>query len=134
MEEKYSSQESKERMTEKLIGLCRAAGGVTTGFDAVLGEVRGGRAKFVLIASDASDRTRKQLSDKCRYYHVTCFNGPYTSGEIAGMLGRQSGCVAAAFTGKGPSDGVCRALAEMCPEPGTASPDGEGCDDRKDDV
>ena len=121
-------------MTEKLIGLCRAAGGVTVGFDAVLAEVRAKRAKFVLIASDASARTRKQLKDKCGTYRVTCFEGAYTSEGLAKMLGRRSGCVAAAFTGKGPSDGVCRALAEMCPEPGTASPDGEGCDDRKDDV
>ncbi len=60
-------------MTEKLIGLCRAAGGVACGTDAALGEVRRGRAKFVLIASDVSDRTRKQLTDKCKYYHVTCF-------------------------------------------------------------
>ena len=116
-------------MTERLIGLCRAAGGVTVGFDAVLGEVRGGRAKFVLIASDASDRTRKQLSDKCRYYHVTCFEGAYSSEELSGMLGRRSGCVAAAFTGKGPCESVCRALLETCPRP-----QAECCDDRKDDV
>ena len=116
-------------MTERLIGLCRAAGGVTVGFDAVLNEVRSGRAKFVLIASDASDRTRKQLSDKCKYYHVTCFEGAYTSAGLAEMLGRRSGCVAAAFTGKGPYDSVCRALSETCPSRAT-----ECCDDRKDDV
>lgn len=116
-------------MTEKLIGLCRAAGGVTVGFDSVLADVRGGRAKFVIAASDASDRTRKQLSDKCKYYHVTCFEGAYTSAELAQMLGRRSGCVAAAFTGKGPYEGVCRALSEARP-----SPQAECCDDRKDDV
>ena len=116
-------------MTEKLIGLCRAAGGVTVGFDAVMAEIRGGRAKFVLIASDASDRTRKQLSDKCKYYHVTCFEGAYSSEALSEMLGRRSGCVAAAFTGKGPWENVCRALSQTCPLPGA-----ESCDDRKDDV
>ena len=116
-------------MTERLIGLCRAAGGVTVGFDAVMAEIRGGRAKFVLVASDASDRTRKQLSDKCKYYHVTCFEGAYTSAGLAEMLGRRSGCVAAAFTGKGPYESVCRALLGTDPSPAT-----ECCDDRKDDV
>ena len=45
-------------MNTGYIGLCVAAGGVTTGFDLVLGEIRRGRAKFVLIASDASERTK----------------------------------------------------------------------------
>ncbi len=123
------AEEEKERMTEKLIGLCRAAGGVTVGFDAVLAEVRAGKAKFVLIASDASARTRKQLKDKCGTYRVTCFEGTYTSEELGKMLGRRSGCVAAAFTGKGPCDSVCRALSEAAPRLAT-----ECCDDRKEDV
>ncbi len=55
---------------EKYIGLTRAAGGVTTGFDSVMAEIRGGRSKIVLIASDASDRTKKQLTDKCKFYSV----------------------------------------------------------------
>lgn len=97
-------------MTEKLIGLCKAAGGVVTGTDAVLTEVRRGRAKFVLIASDASERTQKQLTDKCNYYHVTYFIGNYTGAAIADMLGKRSCCVAAAFTGVGPWESVCRAL------------------------
>ena len=121
-------------MTEKLIGLCRAAGGVTTGFDAVLGEVRANRARFVLVASDASGRTRKQINDKCKYYHVTCFEGTYSSEALSEMLGRRSGCVAAAFTGKGPFEGVCRALSDACPQPGSAFSEGECCEDRKDDV
>ena len=114
-------------MTEKLIGLCRAAGGVTVGFDAVLREVRSGRARFVLMASDASERTRKQITDKCRYYGVTCFDGPYPSADLAKMLGRRSGPAAAAFTGKGPFESVCRALSET-------RRGGDVRDDRKDDV
>ena len=43
------------------MGLCKAAGGVTSGFDSVLGEVRCGKSKLVMIASDASERTRKQI-------------------------------------------------------------------------
>ena len=105
--------------TEKLkglIGLCRAAGGVACGTDAALQEIRRGRAKFVLIASDASDRTRKQLTDKCKYYHVTCFDGIYSGTALADMLGRHSCCAAAAFTGTGPWEGVKNALAPTLTE------------------
>ncbi len=113
-------------MTEKRIGLCMAAGGVTVGADAVLDAVRRGRAKFVLLASDASARTRKQITDKCNYYHVTVFDGTYTGAALAAMLGKRSCCAAAAFTGKGPWEGVCQALsAETRAQ--------ECCDDRKDD-
>ncbi len=114
-------------MTEKLIGLCRAAGGVTMGAEAVLDEVRRGRAKFVLLASDASARTRKQITDKCNYYHVKLIDGTYTGEALAGMLGKHSCCAAAAFTGKGPWEGVCRAL-------GGETRATECCEDRKDDV
>ena len=118
-------------MTEQLIGLCRLAGGVVVGFDAVLGEVRAGRAKFVLVASDASDRTRKQLHDKCNYYHVTIFDGTYTSARLAEILGKRSLCAAAAFTGKGPSEAVKDALGRERPAAGEV---GERREDRKDDV
>ena len=118
-------------MTEKLIGLCRVAGGVTVGFDAVMAEIRGGRAKFVLVASDASDRTRKQLHDKCNYYHVTIFDGTYSSARLAEILGKQSLCAAAAFTGKGPSEAVKNALGRECTAAGEV---GERREDRKDDV
>lgn len=101
-----------DRKIENYMGLCRAAGGVTTGFDLVLGEVRRKKALFVLIADDASERTRKQISDKCEYYEVKCFPADLTSEELARVLGKRSSCAAAAFTGKGP----CRPLLSLFEE------------------
>ena len=87
-----------------------AAGGVKTGVDIVLGEVRSRRAKFVLLACDASERTKKQVRDKCTYYNVTLFSGGYTGDDIAQMLGKKSSCAAVAFIGKGPWESVKTAL------------------------
>lgn len=101
-----------DRKLENYIGLCRAAGGVTTGFDLVLGEVRRKKAVFVLIADDASERTRKQISDKCGSYQVPYFPAGMTSEELAGLIGKKSACAAAAFTGKGP----CRPLLSLYEE------------------
>ena len=119
-------------MTERYIGLCMAAGGVITGTDLVLGAVRGGKAKFVLIASDASNRTKKQLTDKCTYYNVNYCIGEYDSAAIAQMLGKRSSCSAAAFTGRGPWLNVMRTFISNDPlsEKPAAK---ECCDDRKDD-
>ena len=106
-----------------------AAGGVITGVDSVLGAVRGGKAKFVLIARDASDRTKKQITDKCTYYQVKYGTCEYDSAAIAQMLGKKSLCSAAAFTGRGPWAGVMKAF-----EADTGNPmEKECCDDRKDD-
>ena len=98
-------------MEERLIGLCMAAGGVVTGFDSVLPEVRRGRAKFLLIAADASERTKKQLTDKCTHYQTKYRTGPYTGEELARMLGKKSTCMAAAFTGRGPWEGLWQKLS-----------------------
>ena len=101
-----------DRKLENYLGLCRAAGGVTTGFDLVLGKVRRKKAVFVLIADDASERTRKQISDKCDYYEVKYFPAGCASDELARLIGRKSSCAAAAFTGRGP----CRPLLSLFEE------------------
>ncbi len=115
-------------MTERMIGLCMAAGGVTVGFDLILGEIRRGRVKFLLIARDASERTRKQLTDKCRYYNVRFFITQYDSADLAHILGKSAVCAAAAFTGRGPWECVCRTFEAEEPQKTD-----ECCDDRKDD-
>ena len=116
-------------MIEKYMGLCRAAGGVTTGVDSTLAEVRRGRAKFVLIASDASERTKKQLTDKCKFYNTKYFINSYDSAAIAHILGKNSPCAAACFSGKGPWEPLMHALEDA----DTSSRENKCCDDRKDD-
>lgn len=82
------------------IGLCRAAGGVTTGFDSILAEVRSKRAKLVIISSDASERTKKQLRDKCAYYSVKCVETEFSAEELGVSVGKPS-AVAVSFNGRG---------------------------------
>lgn len=52
-----------------LLGLVKRSGGLAVG-SKVLETVRNGKAEFVVIAGDASERTRKVLSDKCTFYQV----------------------------------------------------------------
>lgn len=119
---------------DRYIGLCRAAGGVVIGTDSVLTEIRRGRAKFILIAADASERTKKQLSDKCTFYEVKYYTAEFDSAAMARLLGKP--CVAAAFNGKGPWKCVRDAL-EPPAASGDVSPvpksEEDSCDDRKDD-
>lgn len=116
-------------MIEKYMGLCRAAGGVTTGVDSTIAEVRRGKAKFVMIACDASERSTKQLTDKCKFYNTKYFINSYDSAAIAHILGKNSPCAAACFIGKGPWEVVLCALEDSETKPY----DNKCCDDRKDD-
>jgi ribosomal protein L7Ae-like RNA K-turn-binding protein len=53
-----------------LLGLANRARKICSGESSVIKAVRKNDAKLVLVAQDASDRTKKTLQDKCRYYGV----------------------------------------------------------------
>lgn len=94
-------------ITEKILslaGLCRKAGGIITGTDAVLEAVRSKKTKpsVVIVSSDASDRTAKQLFDKAAFYGVTAVRLNADSQKISSSLGKKSPCAAAAVINKGP--------------------------------
>ncbi len=84
--------------------LCRKAGAVTAGVGAALDAVRrnGARPAAVILASDASDRTKKQIRDKCAFYGVVLFEIPAPSDELGRFLGSRSLCAAAAIGKRGP--------------------------------
>lgn len=53
-----------------LIGLAKRAGRLALGEDAVKDSIRFGKSRLVIIAEDASDNTRKSITDSCKYYNV----------------------------------------------------------------
>ncbi|MGM9924093.1 MAG: YlxQ family RNA-binding protein [Bacillus sp. (in: firmicutes)] len=53
-----------------LVGLAYRARKVIAGEELVIREVRNGKAKLVLLSSDASSNTEKKITDKCNYYNV----------------------------------------------------------------
>ena len=112
-------------MNRGTLGLCMAAGGVKTGTDTVLGEIRSRSAKFVMTASDASERTLKQIRDKCRTYGIDCYEAPLSGTELADALGKRSTCVAVSFNGRGPWRNV---LSELTQNTDTSGSDRNGKD------
>ncbi|MGV3488290.1 MAG: YlxQ family RNA-binding protein [Tuberibacillus sp.] len=53
-----------------LLGLAYRARKVVSGEETVVQSVRKSQAKLVMLSRDASDRTTKTITDKCRYYKV----------------------------------------------------------------
>ncbi len=52
-----------------LLGLAARARKITSG-ESLINDIRSNKVKYVIIASDASDNTKKKITDKCIYYKV----------------------------------------------------------------
>ncbi len=53
-----------------LIGLAKRAGKVVSGESAAKDSIRFGKACIAIIAEDASDNTKKSITNSCKYYEV----------------------------------------------------------------
>ena len=63
-----------ENKAYRLLGLAKRAGKVISGTDGVINSVRYGKANVVILATDASDNTKKQITDKCISFNVPLIN------------------------------------------------------------
>ena len=80
-----------------VIGLAYRARGIATGTNQVLEAIRARKAKLVIIASDVSENTRKNLTDKASFYSARTEIADITAEELGRAVGR-SNTAAIAFT------------------------------------
>lgn len=86
------------------LGFAKRSGNATTGSELVLTTVRKAASSknnekiVVLVSSDSSDRTHKQITDKCTFYNVFCRVSPLDSYDTAKMLGKSAPVCAVAVT------------------------------------
>ncbi|MFA6730126.1 MAG: ribosomal L7Ae/L30e/S12e/Gadd45 family protein [Eubacteriales bacterium] len=71
-----------------LLGLAYRAGALAFGTRGALEKIRRRQAFLVIVASDASPNTKKDLTDKCTFYGVECEFSPYSMEEIGKALGK----------------------------------------------
>ena len=82
-----------------MLGLAKRAGKAISGTEAVIAKIRGFEAYLVIIANDASDGTKKRITDKCKSYETD-----YIFYGICDDIGKAIGtgnCVAVAITDEG---------------------------------
>ena len=70
------------------ISLAQKAGRIRSGEFAVEKAIPSGEAQLVIVASDASDNTKKKFRDSCTYYHVP-FVEYETKANLGHAIGRQ---------------------------------------------
>lgn len=83
-----------------MLGLAARSRRLVVGTEAVLSAVRSkAKPHIVVAASDISDRTRKQLTDKCAYYGVRLIFPDADRAALAAAVGKKNAqCSACAVT------------------------------------
>lgn len=71
-----------------LMGLAMRAGRLITGEDLTLKAIRQKQATIVIVASDASERTKKMISDKCFHYEIP-LSIHFTKSELSQAIGKE---------------------------------------------
>ncbi|RKN86479.1 L7Ae/L30e/S12e/Gadd45 family ribosomal protein [Paenibacillus ginsengarvi] len=80
---------NKQSKALSYLGLAMRAGKLAFGDEGVLGAVRSGQARLVVLAEDASANTRKKFQDKCRHYNVELFEC-FNRYELGGAIGKEA--------------------------------------------
>lgn len=70
-----------------IIGLARRARKTTLGTNITIEGVRKQTVKVVILATDASDNTKKLVTDKCKTYHVEVVS-QLPSNELSKAVGK----------------------------------------------
>lgn len=78
------------------LGLCRRAGKLTIGADAVCDAVRRGRTELVILASDAAENTKKKVSNCAAYYKKRLYVAKTGKDTLGSRLGREGAVSCAA--------------------------------------
>jgi len=73
------------------LGLCKRAGKIVTGFDAVVADIR--NAAGILVAADVSDKTKKEIAFHCNKHNRKLVEINHTMQEIQGILGKKTGII-----------------------------------------
>ena len=101
--------------TLNFLGLMRRANALQVGETNAGAAVRGGKAKLLLLASDASDNARSRAQGFLYGRNTIGLTLPFTKAEISAHVG-VSGCSMAAVTDIGFADAVAKKLAALEPE------------------
>jgi len=97
--------------TLNLFGLTRKAGSLELGEEASGVVVRAGKAKVLMLASDASDNARRRAEGFVMGTNTPFITLPYTKSEISEATGKR-GCSMAAVTDIGLASSIMKSLAE----------------------
>lgn len=96
----------------RLLGLCRRAGKLISGQDTVIAAVQSEKAALALLSSDASERTKKQLRDKCTFHGVPLVSLTVDGGALGKATGKAGTLSSLAVTDRGFASSILKMAEE----------------------
>ena len=81
-----------------MLGLAARARNLAFGAELTVQNVRSGKTALVMVASDASQNTKKRVLNCCKYYECEYREIPVGSNELAAAVGRTGALGAVAVT------------------------------------
>jgi ribosomal protein L7Ae-like RNA K-turn-binding protein len=75
-----------------MLGICKKAGKLVTGFDSVVAEIR--KAVGVIITSDLSDKTKKEVAFHCNKHNKKLIETTHTMSDVQDIIGKRTGIIA----------------------------------------
>ena len=101
----------------RMIGLARRAGKIAFGANLVVSAIRSLRKpSLVLMASDASDNTKKKITDGCSYHGVKLVNTEYSGDVLAKTIGKTSDVMVVAIM----DESFAKSIISKINDPGDA--------------
>jgi len=98
-----------------LLGLSRRAGKVELGEENVLSAASAHKARLVLVAADASEKTAVRVERAAESGNALCFRLDATKAELGGTVGLAS-CAAVALTDVGLAASALEKLSQADPD------------------
>jgi len=77
-----------------LLGLAHRARKIVSGEEPAIREIRRGRAKLLIVSTDASVNTKKRMKEKCEFYQVPLFVA-FSRKELGKSIGKDNRVVIA---------------------------------------
>ncbi|MCQ2432706.1 MAG: ribosomal L7Ae/L30e/S12e/Gadd45 family protein [Clostridia bacterium] len=97
-----------------LLGIARKAGKVTAGTNLVTDAIRAGSPRTcpfaVFLASDASENTRKRVTNCCSYYEIPLHETTMTTDMMGSAIGKSGAISCVGITDKGLADALTNLL------------------------
>ena len=100
----------KSRRTANLLGICIRAGKTVKGFDSAVEAVKNGTAFCLLTASDASEKTVKEVRFYRERYGIKFLATEMSKADIGKLCGKETAVIA--VTDKGFADGFERIISD----------------------
>jgi len=94
------------------IGLAKKANKVDHGADKVRDMIRRSRVKLAVIASDASENTKKKIVDSCNYYRTDSIKIEIESTELGKAIGAKGSAAVIAICDPGFKDAILKLINE----------------------